>query len=133
MTLTRPYQLTDLALDQYKIVLPIITSRGVKYTHNDISHSTLLTHSRGLGLGLIPTASDPEEVVMRDPYVIAVNRRPQHIDALIRFMIRWLVIANIVLAIFTVFNLYIYPEHIYEPPEPVLHSPHVDTLHPYEV
>jgi hypothetical protein len=70
---------------------------------------------------------------MRDPYVIAVNRRPQHIDALIRFMIRWLVIANIVLAIFTVFNLYIYPEHIYERPEPVLHSPHVDTLHPYEI
>ena len=70
---------------------------------------------------------------MRDPYVIAVNRRPQHIDALIRFMIRWLITANIVLAIFTVFNLYIYPEHIYQAPVPILSSPHVDTLHPYEV
>ena len=64
-----------------------------------------------------------------------ITRDPtaEHTDALIRFTIRWLVIANIVLAIFTVFNLYIYPEHIYERPEPVLHSPHVDTLHPYEI
>ena len=48
-------------------------------------------------------------------------------------MIRWLVMANIVLGTFTLFNLYIYPEHIYERPEPILHSPHVATLHPYEV
>ena len=70
---------------------------------------------------------------MQDPYVIAVNRTPQHIDALIRFMIRWGVIVNIVLAVFTVFNLYIYPEHIYERPEPVLHSPPANQLHPYEI
>jgi hypothetical protein len=30
--LTRCYQSTVLAVDQYKIVLPIITGRGVKYT-----------------------------------------------------------------------------------------------------
>jgi hypothetical protein len=55
------------------------------------------------------------------------------VTALFRRMIRWLVIANMVLGTFTLFNLYIYPEHIYERPEPVLSSPHVDTLHPYEV
>ena len=56
-----------------------------------------------------------------------------HVAAFFTGMIRWLVIANIVLGTFTLFNLYIYPEHIYERPEPVLSSPHVDTLHPYEV
>ena len=70
---------------------------------------------------------------MRDPYVISVNRTPQRIDAFFRFMIRWLVIANIVVGTFTVFNLYIYPKYIYEAPVPILHSPHVDTLHPYEI
>ena len=67
---------------------------------------------------------------MRDPYVIAVNRTPQHIDALFRFMIRWLIIVNIVLAAFTLFNLYIYPEHIHQP---VLSSKPANQLHPYDV
>ncbi len=62
---------------------------------------------------------------MRDPYVIAVNRRPQRIDAMFRFMIRWLVIVNMVLGLFTLFNLVIYPKYIYEAPVPI--------LHPYEV
>jgi len=35
-------------------LLPIITGRGVKYTHNDIKHTTLLTDSRGPGLCVIP-------------------------------------------------------------------------------
>ena len=70
---------------------------------------------------------------MRDPYVIAVNRTPQHIDAFFRFMTRWLIIANIVLGTFTLVNLVIYPKYIYEAPVPILHSPHVDTLHPYEI
>jgi hypothetical protein len=74
-----------------------------------------------------------EAVAMRDPYVIAINRTPQRIDAVFRFMIRWLVIANIVLGTFTVFNLYIYPKYIYQAPVPILHSPHVDTLHPHQV
>jgi hypothetical protein len=67
---------------------------------------------------------------MRDPYVIAVNRRPQRINAVFQFTIRWLIIANIMLGLFTLFNLYIYPQHIYEP---ILYSPPVDTLHPHEV
>ena len=70
---------------------------------------------------------------MPDPYVISVNRRPQHIDAFFKSMMRWLVIANIVLGTFTVFNLYIYPQHIYQAPVPTLSSPHVTTLHPHEV
>ena len=70
---------------------------------------------------------------MQDPYVIAINRRPQHIDAMFRFMIRWLVIANIVLGTFTVFNLVIYPRYIYEAPEPTLVSEPVDQMHPHEI
>ena len=64
-----------------------------------------------------------------------ITRDPtaEHMASFIRRMTRWLIITNIILAVFTVFNLYIYPEHIYEPPEPVLHSPHVATLHPYEI
>ena len=64
-----------------------------------------------------------------------ITRDPtaEHMASFIRRMTRWLIIMNIMLAVFTVFNLYIYPEHIYEPPEPVLHSPHVATLHPYEI
>ena len=52
--LTRCYQSTDLALDQYKIVLPGFTGRGVKYTHNDHINHTLLTDSGGPGLCRIP-------------------------------------------------------------------------------
>ena len=48
-------------------------------------------------------------------------------------MIRWLVIANIVLGTFTAFNLYIYPEYIYERPDPILYSPPVNTLHPHQI
>ena len=70
---------------------------------------------------------------MRDPYVISINRRPQHIDAFFQFMTRWLIMANIVLGTFTLFNLVIYPRYIYQAPVPTLHSPHVDTLHPHEV
>ena len=70
---------------------------------------------------------------MPDPYVSAINRRPQRIDAFFRFMIRWLVIVNMVLGTFTLVNLYIYPRYIYEAPVPILSSPHVDTLHPYEI
>ena len=55
------------------------------------------------------------------------------VTTLFRRMIKWLIIVNIILGTFTLFNLYIYPEHIWERPEPVLSSPHVDTLHPHEV
>ena len=70
---------------------------------------------------------------MQDPYVISVNRRPQRIDAVFRFTMKWLVIVNIVVGTFTLVNLYIYPEYIYEAPEVILHSPPVNTLHPHEV
>ena len=70
---------------------------------------------------------------MQDPYVIAINRRPQRIDAVFRFMMKWLIMANIVLGTFTLFNLVIYPRYIYQAPVPTLSSPHVDTLHPHEV
>ena len=70
---------------------------------------------------------------MQDPHVIAINRTPQRIDAFFRFMTRWLIIVNIILGTFTLFNLVIYPRYIYEAPVPTLSSPHVDTLHPYEV
>jgi len=58
---------------------------------------------------------------------------PMEVDAMFRPLYKWLIIANIVLGTFTLFNLYIYPKYIYEAPVPILHSPHVDTLHPYEV
>ena len=56
-----------------------------------------------------------------------------HVDPIMRRVTRWLIIVNIVLGVFTVFNLYIYPEHIYEPPEPIRVSEPVDQLLPYEV
>jgi hypothetical protein len=40
---------------------------------------------------------------------------------------------NIVLGLFTVFNIYIYPKYIYEPPEPIRVSEPVDQLLPYEI
>jgi hypothetical protein len=55
------------------------------------------------------------------------------VTALFRRMIKWLIIVNIIVGTLTLFNLYIYPEHIYERPEPILYSPPVDTLHPHEV
>jgi hypothetical protein len=55
------------------------------------------------------------------------------VTALFRRMIKWLIVANIVLGTFTLFNLVIYPRYIYEAPVPILHSPHVTTLHPHEV
>ena len=52
--ITRPYHVTLLAVCRYRIVLPIITSRGVKYTHNDHINHTLLTDSGGPDLCRIP-------------------------------------------------------------------------------
>ena len=132
-TLTNAYQSTVLAVCHSRTLLPIITGRGVKYTHNDIQHLVLHTDSGPTRIRLVPEASDPKEVVMRDPYVIAINRTPQRINAFIKFTIRWLVIVNIVLGVFTLVNLYIYPRYIYEAPVPILSSPHVTTLHPYEI
>ena len=52
--LTRCYQSTDLAVCHSHVVLPIITGRGVKYTHNDHINPTVPTHSGGPGLRRIP-------------------------------------------------------------------------------
>ena len=62
---TRAYHCADLAVDQYKIVLPIITSRGVKYTH-DINCTVLHPDSGPTRMGLIPEASNPKKVVAGD-------------------------------------------------------------------
>ena len=70
---------------------------------------------------------------MQDPYVIAVNRTPQRIDAVIKFTMKWLIIVNIMLGTFTLFNLYIYPQHIYQAPVPILYSKPANQLHPHEV
>ena len=47
-------------------LLPIITGRGVKYTHNDIKHSILHPDSGPRGLCVIPQASDQKKVVVGD-------------------------------------------------------------------
>ena len=52
---------------------------------------------------------------------------------LFRRMIRWLIVMNIIVGTLTLFNLYIYPEHIYERPDPILLSPPANQLHPYEI
>ena len=63
--LTIPYQSTVLAVDQYKIVLPIITGRGVKYTH-DIN-CVILHHDSGpTRIRLISQASTQEVIVVGD-------------------------------------------------------------------
>ena len=127
--LTRPYQSTVLAVCHRNIALPIITSRGVKYTHNDISHNTVHTHSGGAGIRPIPTEHTHEAMrgLTIDPDI------DPEVTALFRRMIRRLVIVNIIVGTFTLFNLYMYPQHIYQAPDPVLSSPHVDTLHPHEI
>ena len=47
--------------------------------------------------------------------------------------LRWLIVVNIVVGIFTLFNIYIYPRYIYTAPEPVPVSEPIDRLLPYEV
>ena len=47
------------------IVLPIISGRGVKYTHNDHRNPTVPTHSGGAGLGRIPPGRHPSLEVIR--------------------------------------------------------------------
>ena len=47
--------------------------------------------------------------------------------------LRWLIIANIVLGVFTLFNIYISPKYIYKAPKPVMISEPVDQLWPNEV
>ena len=89
----------------YNTLLPGLTIRPVKYTH------------------MHPL----------DRPFIRNHNWCDHLEAWMRKGLRWLIVVNIVLAIFTVFNIYIYPEHIYEAPEPIRVSEPVDQLLPYEV
>ena len=52
---------------RYRIVLPIITSRGVKYTH-DIKHTVLHSNRGPLGLCGISQASDQKEIARPHPH-----------------------------------------------------------------
>ena len=50
------------------VVLPIITGRGVKYTHNDIKHLILHPDSGPRGIRLIPEASTQKEIAPPHPH-----------------------------------------------------------------
>ena len=63
-------------------------------------------------------------------YVIEPNRTPERIDKFFKVSIRYLIISNIVLGIFTIFNLYIYPKYIYEAPPIIQRS---NELYPNEI
>ena len=61
------------------------------------------------------------------------DRWTDRLDAWMSKSLRWLIIVNIVVAIFTLFNIYIYPRYIYTAPEPIPVSEPVDQLLPYEI
>ena len=61
------------------------------------------------------------------------DRWTDRLDAWMSKSLRWLIVVNIVLGMFTLFNLVIYPKYIYEAPEPVLISEPIDQLSPYEI
>ena len=65
-----------------------------------------------------------------DRPIIERNRIPERIDRFFKVSIQYLIILNLVLGIFTIFNLYIYPNHIYEAP-PMTRS--TSTLYPNEI
>ncbi len=52
--------------------------------------------------------------MIHDRYVIERNRIPERIDRFFKVSIQYLIVLNIVLGLFTIFNLYIYPEYLYE-------------------
>ena len=54
--------------------------------------------------------------MIHDRYVIERNRTPERIDRFFKVSIRYLIVLNIVLGSFTIFNLYIYPKYLYEAP-----------------
>ena len=51
-----------------RVLLPIITGRGVKYTHNDIKHLILHPDSGPRGIRLIPEASTQKEIAPPHPH-----------------------------------------------------------------
>ena len=50
------------------VLLPIITGRGVKYTHNDIKHSILHPDSGPTGIRLVPTEHTQKEIAPPHPH-----------------------------------------------------------------
>ena len=62
--------------------------------------------------------------------VIERNRISERIDRFFKVSIQYLIISNIVLGLFTIFNLYIYPKYIYER-EPIIQRS--NELYPNEI
>ena len=69
--------------------------------------------------------------MIHDRYVIERNRIPERIDRFFKVSIQYLIVLNIVLGIFTVFNLYIYPKYIYEQTPTILRD--ISTIQTDEV
>ena len=66
-----------------------------------------------------------------DRYVIERNRTPERIDKFFKVSIQYLIVLNIVLGLFTVFNLYLYPKYIHED-TPII-SKRISELYPNEI
>ena len=64
-------------------------------------------------------------------YVIERNRTPERIDKFFKVSIRYLIISNLVLGLFTVFNLYLYPKYIHE--DTPMTSKRISELYPNEI
>jgi len=64
-------------------------------------------------------------------YVIERNRTPERIDKFFKVSIQYLIVLNIVLGLFTVFNLYLYPKYIHED-TPII-SKRISELYPNEI
>jgi len=66
-----------------------------------------------------------------DRPIIEPNRTPERIDRFLKVSTRYLIVLNIVLGIFTLFNLYIYPKYIYEAPAMIIQRS--SELYPNEI
>ena len=64
-------------------------------------------------------------------YVIERNRTPERIDKFFKVSIQYLIVLNIVLGLFTVFNLYLYPKYIHE--DTPTTSKRISELYPNEI
>ena len=64
-------------------------------------------------------------------YVIERNRTPERIDKFFKVSIQYLIVLNIVLGLFTIFNLYLYPKYIHED-TPII-SKRISELYPNEI
>ena len=69
--------------------------------------------------------------MIHDRYVIERNRIPERIDRFFKVSIQYLIVLNIVLGIFTIFNLYIYPKYLYEQTPTILRD--ISTIKSNEV